>query len=130
MRDIYETYRDNGIAAAWQRFSAFVGITMRPQGEGAAPQPPSAEAVATSERFFAHGLLPIVLYEPDLSALKVAPGRVIVAGGTTSKSQFPWRTAAALADRLGTRLVDFPGGHGGFASDPKEFAAVLRRTLA
>lgn len=74
IHDIYDTYRDSGIGAAWQRFSSFTtGINMRPQAEGAAPQPPSAEAVATSERFFAHGLLPIALYEPDLSALQAAP---------------------------------------------------------
>ena len=83
--------------------------------------------VATSERFFGHGLLPIALYEPDLSALQGGPARVVVAGGTTSKGEFPQRTAAALAERLGTPLVDFPGGHAGFASDATEFAAVLRR---
>jgi hypothetical protein len=54
----------------------------------------------------------------------------VVAGGTASKGEFPQRTAAALAERLGTPLVDFPGGHVGFASNPTEFAAVLRRTLA
>ena len=89
MHDIYDTYRDSGIGAAWQRFSAFTGINMRPQGEDAAPQPPSAEAMATSERFFGHGLLPIALYQPDISALQAAPARVMVAGGTTSKGQFP-----------------------------------------
>jgi clorobiocin biosynthesis protein CloN7 len=130
LQNIYDTYRDSDIGSAWQRFSTFSGIDMHSQGEGPAPQPPSAEAVATSERFFGHGLLPIALYQPDFSALEVAPTRVIAAGGTTSKGQFPWRTAVALAERLGTPLVDFPGGHGGFASDAKEFAAVLRLTLA
>ncbi|HYA44995.1 MAG TPA: alpha/beta hydrolase, partial [Acidimicrobiales bacterium] len=130
IHDIYETYRDNGIGAAWQRFSSFTGINMRSEGEEAAPEPPSAQAVATSERFFGHGLLPTALYQPDLSALQAAPARIMVAGGTTSKGQFAWRTAVALAERLGTPLVDFPGGHGGFASDPKDFAAVLRRALA
>ena len=130
IHNIYDTYRDSGIGAAWQRFSSFTGINMRPQGEEAVPQPPSAEAVATSERFFAQGLLPIALYQPDFSALQVVPARVIVAGGTTSKGQFAQRTAVALAERLGTPLVDFPGGHGGFASDSKDFAAVLRSTLA
>ena len=58
----------------------------------AAPQPPSAEMVATSERFFGHGLLPIALYQPDLAALKAATTRVIPAGGTTSKGEFAQRT--------------------------------------
>ena len=101
---------------------------MRPQGEASEPQPPSAEAVATSERFFGHGLLPIALYQPDFPALRSA--RVMVGGGTDSKGEFPHRTAVALARRLGTPLIDFPGGHAGFVSEPKEFAAVLCRTLA
>jgi clorobiocin biosynthesis protein CloN7 len=105
-------------------------MTMRPQGDDAEPEPPSAEAVATSERFFGHGLLPIALYQPDLSSLKAAPARIMVAGGRTSKGEFAQRTAVALADRLGSPLVDFPGGHGGFASDAEDFVDVLRPLLA
>ncbi len=129
IQGIYDTYRDNGIGAGWQSFSSFTGINMRPPGGQVAPKPPSAGEVATSERFFAHGLLSIALYQPDLSALQMAPARVVVAGGTTSKGQFAQRTAVALAERLGTPLVEFPGGHVGFASDAEDFAAVLRRTL-
>jgi pimeloyl-ACP methyl ester carboxylesterase len=125
--DVYDTYRNDGIGAAWQRFSTFTGITMPPQDADATP---SAEAAATSERFFRHGLLPIGLYQPDFSALEHTPVRVVVAGGITSKGEFPQRTAAALAERLGTPLMDFPGGHAGFVTDPEDFAAVLRRALS
>jgi clorobiocin biosynthesis protein CloN7 len=96
----------------------------------AQPQPLSAEAVATSERFFGHGLLPIALYPPDFTALRAASTRVMVAGGTTSKGEFAQRTAVELAQRLGTPLIDFPGGHAGFVSESKEFAVLLRRCLA
>jgi clorobiocin biosynthesis protein CloN7 len=129
LQAIFDTYRDSDAGAAWQRFSSFTGIDLRPPGQEPAPQPQSAETIATSERFFGHGLLPIALYQPDFSALEVAPVRVIVGGGTISRGQFAWRTAVALADRLGTPLIEFPGGHGGFASDAKDFATVLRRTL-
>jgi hypothetical protein len=100
-----------------------------PRDDTVDPEPPSAEEVATSERFFGHGLLPIALYQPDFSALQTASSRIVVAGGTTSKGEFPQRTAVALAKRLGTPLIDFPGGHVGFISDPKEFAGVLQRVL-
>jgi pimeloyl-ACP methyl ester carboxylesterase len=129
-QDIYHAYRNSGIGVAWQKFFALTGVNVRPQGDDAAPQPPSAEMVATSERFFGHGLLPITLYQPDFAALQAAPTRVVAAGGTTSKGQLPQRTAAALAKRLGTPLIDFPGDHAGFASEAKDFATVLRRTLA
>jgi hypothetical protein len=35
----------------------------------------------------------------------------------------------ALAERLGTRAVVFPGDHGGFGSHAAEFAAKLRDVL-
>jgi clorobiocin biosynthesis protein CloN7 len=121
---IYDTYRTAGAGAGWQQFGKFTGLEMP-----AAQQPPSPEMLATSERFFAHGLLPIALYQPDIAALQAAPTRVVAASGTTSRGQFAQRTAAAFADRLGTQLVTFPGGHVGFISDPTDFAAILRRTL-
>jgi pimeloyl-ACP methyl ester carboxylesterase len=131
MQEVYDTYRDSGVRAAWAAFSSFTGMSIRPPDGGAEPPaPPSAEAVATSERFFRHGLLPIALYQPDLAALQAAPARIVVAAGTSSTGEFAQRTAVALADRLGTPLITFPGGHAGFVSEPKEFAAVLRRTLA
>src|SRR6202034_695312 len=105
------------------RFFTFTGMSPPPRVHDAFPEP-SAEMVATSERFFGHGLLPIALYQPDFSALQRSQARVVVAGGTSSKGEFPQRTAAALAHRLGRPLIDFPGGHGGFASDALEFAAL------
>ncbi len=130
IHEIYDLYRASGTGAAWQRFSSFTGMNMRPQGDHAEPQPPSAEALATSERFFDHGLLPIALYPLDFTTLQAAPTQVVVAGGTTSKGQFAQRTAVALAHRLGTPLIDFPGGHAGFVTESQEFAVTLRRTLA
>jgi clorobiocin biosynthesis protein CloN7 len=130
MHELYDTYRHRGAGAAWARFASVTGMGMGPQDQDADPDPPSPEAVATTERFFRHGLLPIALYEPDMAALQRAPEAVIVAGGTTSKGQFAQRTAAALAERLGTPLVDFPGGHTGFITDPKDFATVLRRSFS
>jgi len=130
MRDIYETYRRDGIRSAWERFAAFTGMAMRPQGSGG-PSDAAAQAreVTAGERFFGHSLLPVVLYQADVEALRNSSMRVVIAAGSASKGEFPHRTAAALSDRLGTSLIEFPGGHVGFASDPQEFASVLRRTL-
>jgi pimeloyl-ACP methyl ester carboxylesterase len=129
MREIYDTYRNTGISAAWEKFSSFTGMTMGPQDDVQGPQPPSAEEVATSDRFFRHGLLPIAFYQPDLPALQAATSQIIVAGGTASRGEFPRRTATALAVRLDTPLVEFPGGHVGFITHPEAFAGVLRRVL-
>jgi pimeloyl-ACP methyl ester carboxylesterase len=128
--EIYHTFSEKGIGAAWEAFSSFTGLTMGPPDTSADPIPPSAGEVATSTRFFEHGLFPIALYQPDFAALEAAPTRLIVAGGTASKGEFPQRSAVALARRLDTPLINFPGGHVGFLTEPVEFASVLRRTLA
>jgi hypothetical protein len=40
-----------------------------------------------------------------------------------------YRAAVALAERLGTDAVTFPGDHGGFGSHPAEFAKTLHKAL-
>ena len=130
-RELYATYRTSGIGPAWQRFFAFTGMPMRPQGDvDLSDADAQARALATSERFFGQSLLPVVLYQPQYAALRNPPPRVVIGAGTTSRDQYPHRTAAALAERLSTPLIEFPGGHTGFITDPDEFARVLRRSLA
>lgn len=71
----------------------------------------------------------ITTYRPDAAALRATSTRIVVAGGTDSAGQVAHRAAVALADLLGTSLVDFPGDHGGFVGQPEAFAQTLRRVL-
>jgi clorobiocin biosynthesis protein CloN7 len=129
MQDIYDTFRAEGAGPAWQKFLVFTGLGMPTQSEDAASPPPSDAMIATSNRFFGQSLFPVTLYEPDIAALKAAPTRVLVGGGIASRGQFAQRTAAALAERLDTPLLEFPGGHAGFLTDTAEFVPILRRAL-
>jgi clorobiocin/coumermycin A biosynthesis protein CloN7/CouN7 len=67
---------------------------------------------------------------PDIAALAASTTRVVVGVGTTSSGQLAHRTALALAERLGRQAIEFPGGHGGFIEEPREFANMLRKVLA
>src|SRR6266700_1444242 len=91
-------HRDAAGHALVVRISKRSGMPNRgpAQGDDTAPQPASVEMVATSERFFGHGLLPITLYQPDIAALQAASTRVVAAAGTASEGQFAQRTVAAL----------------------------------
>ncbi len=84
---------------------------------------------ATTEMFLAHLLRPTTHYRPDVEALRAAPARIVVAAGATSKGQLAHRGAVALADRLGTPVVEFPGDHGGFVALPEQCAQVLDQVL-
>jgi hypothetical protein len=76
-------------------------------------------------------------YEPDVEALRAAPTHVVLAAGAESGGELANRGAHAVAERLGTTPVVFPGGHGGFlggeygqTGEPEAFAARLREILA
>ena len=82
-----------------------------------------------TDQFLAHLLRPTTRYRPDIEALRAASTRIVVAGGATSKGQLANRTAVALADQLGTTVVDFPGDHGGFVALPDQCGRVLDQVL-
>ena len=50
--------------------------------------------------------------------------------GETSGEEIAPRSTLALAERLGTPAIPFPGDHAGFMGDPEGFAAAVRRVLA
>ena len=56
--------------------------------------------------------------------------------GAESDGELAHRAGLAVAERLGTKAVTFPSGHGGFLGgeygqpgDPDGFAATLRQVL-
>jgi len=133
--EVGETYRGQGVAAAMQTFTAGVGF-----GDGG-PGPQRAdtqEAGAAMARqagnldLFAGRLVPIIgNYSPDVEALRKSPARIVVGvGDESTPGQMPYQAAHELARRLGGEPVRFPGGHGGFASHPDGFAAILDEMLA
>ena len=133
--DIYATYRADGADKAMQKFFAQAGLGGAAGQAADAPRwEPSPEQLArmraTNEAFLAHLLRPTTYYRPDIEALRAAPARIVVAAGATSKGQLPNRTAVALADRLGTSVVEFPGDHVGFVVYPEECGRVLRQVLS
>jgi hypothetical protein len=66
---------------------------------------------------------------PDFDALRNVPTRVVSAAGETSGEQAARRAALALAERLGIAVTYLPGAHGGWGSDPQEFAERLHEVL-
>ncbi len=134
IEDIYASYLADGPDQAMQKFLAHAGLGQAPGREADAPhQAPPPEVVARmrafTNHFLAHLLRPTTEFRPDIDALRAAPSRIVVAGGNTSQGTLPHRTAVALAERLGTAMVDFPGDHTGFVAQPDKFGRVLRKVL-
>jgi len=139
IQDIYDTYRADGADKAMGKFMAHAGLAEAPNAEAAGPAAdaphwePSPEQIArmraTTDLFLAHLIRPTTSYRPDIQALRSTPVRIVVAAGATSKGQLANRSAVALADQLGTTVVEFPGDHGGFLAQPEQFGRVLQEIL-
>jgi len=134
VEDIYATYRAEGVEPAMFKFLTHIGVMGGPDqaADPARFQPPPEQAArmrAASEVFLAHLIRQTTSYQPDIDALKASPTRIVVARGAESEGQLANRTAVALAERLGTDPVEFPGDHGGFVGHAVPFAALLERVL-
>jgi hypothetical protein len=88
-----------------------------------------ARMQTNSEFFLAHLLAPTIEHIPDVAALQAATTRIVVGVGEASQGQMPDRAALALAERLVTSPVTFPGDHQGFATYPGPFAETVDKVF-
>jgi pimeloyl-ACP methyl ester carboxylesterase len=134
-QEVFDTYRSQGVGPAMQKFMTMAGLKGGPpQPAASQPSPEMMESMArmgrNAELFLAHGLRQTSAFVPDIPTLRKGTPRIVVAAGDESENQLAYRTAVALAARLGTTLVRFPGDHGGFMTRPDAFAARLQEVLA
>ena len=134
IQDVYDTYRTDCPDKAMPKFMAHAGLAEPPAQDSAAPRwepiPEQMAAMrAAGETFLAHLPRQTTSFRPDIEALRSARTRIVVAVGATSKGQLAHRSALALADRLATPAVEFPGNHGGFVTHPAQCAQVLDQLL-
>ena len=130
-REVYDTYRSEGIGPAMGKFAAGAGLEQDPPEAPVDPTPEMAEAMARMqgnlEFFVGHMWLPLGDYAPDITRLRSLP--IVVGVGEASEGQLAHRAAVALAEQLGKEPFVFPGGHSGIGSQPEAFAGRLHEVL-
>lgn len=135
VEDVYHTNRSDGPGPAMEKFLVLGGFDSGPGPDepSVPPDPEVLEAMARMQGnldlFFGQMVRPVAGYRPDAAALRAASARIVVAGGTASTGQTAHRAAVALGNLLGTTIVNFPGDHLGFLSEPEAFARTLHRVL-
>ena len=132
-----KTFRTQGLMPAMAVFAA--GLSKDEDADTSAPQsevglPPQAAARAEPTLaglpYFIGRIVPAFMsYAPDLHRLETLSDRLVLAGGQESIGELPYRPAAFLAERLGTELLCFPGGHTGLTTHPTEFGEALRKAF-
>jgi len=142
---VRQTYQRSGFGPAMAKFIALVSYE-GPLPAGYADQPgpdpsafglPAADDGPRNDPLLGQNMVSCTHYRHDFDALRAAPTRVVVGVGEESGQQMAGRGGAAVAGRLGTAPVTFPGGHDGFLGGeyggmgkPDAFAATLREVLA
>jgi acetyltransferase/esterase len=132
---VYDTYRLFSVDTAMETFSARMGLHGIGQRLRAAEvRLHKLEMVDRARRsrdfWLDHEVRQYPRFVPDVGALKAALPGVVLAGGGDSRKYLPYRASKVLADQLGAAVVDFPGGHIGFATHPAQFAVRLAEVLA
>jgi pimeloyl-ACP methyl ester carboxylesterase len=129
-REVYDTYRAEGVGPAMAKFMATAGLDQREPQPPVDSTPEMDEAMArmqgNMEFFLAHMWLPLTGYAPDTSELRSLP--ITVAVGEASVGQLAHRAARALAEQLGQEPIAFPGDHG-WGGDAQTFADRLDEVL-
>jgi pimeloyl-ACP methyl ester carboxylesterase len=133
LADIQRTYRRAGLPAAIREVATVLGID--PANQDAepdlTPQPMTAQRIANFDFFLTHDLTAVRHDTLDVAALAHSPTRIVPAvGRATPHAVFDHRCALALADRLGTGIAEFPGGHNGNTTHPVAYATRIREVLA
>ncbi len=150
-QSVVDTYRRDGAGPAMQQFITMAVRTGSPQSAKddadapghAAPPPPMpdmsqlppevlegmARMQANSQFFLAHMLPTTIEHTPDVAGLQAASARIVLGAGEASQGQMAHRAALALAERLDTAAVTFPGDHQGFATHPEPFAETIHKAL-
>jgi len=144
-RAIHDAYERSGFGVGMARFILAVShrgqmtpeIAGQPDPDPAMFGLPVGDDGNRSDPLLGQNIVSCTAYEPDIAALMAAPTQIVLAAGSESRDQMAYRGAVAVAERLGTDLVNFPGDHGGFlggeygqSGDPDGFAAKLREVLA
>jgi pimeloyl-ACP methyl ester carboxylesterase len=134
---IRETYQRSGYGPAMATFIAMVshsgpipsGFPAQPAPDPAAFGLPAHDDGSRNDPLLGLHMTACTGYQHDFGALAAAPTRIVLGVGAQSGQMLPGRAAVAVAERLGTTPVIFPGGHNGFLTDPAGFATVLRTVL-
>jgi pimeloyl-ACP methyl ester carboxylesterase len=144
VRAVHATYQRSGWGAGMAHFIVVAShrgtmtdeFARRPGPDPALFGMPATDDGRRTDPMLGSSIIACTHYEPAIAALRAGPGRIAVAAGAGSEGEMANRAAYALAERLGTQVVVFPGHHGGFlggeygqTGEPDAFAAKLREVL-
>jgi pimeloyl-ACP methyl ester carboxylesterase len=129
--EVEDTYHAEGMFPAMMKFGQGVGLEAPPPPEDPAEMEAMARIGGNMDFFLPHVLRSFMGFTPDVAALQDGSTRIVIAGGEESRAKpHPaYQATLAIAELLGTKVVHFPGQHGGFQTHAEAFAQRLHEVL-
>lgn len=143
-RQVHDIFQRSG---SGQAMAKFISVMMLegpvPDDFASQPAPDPAQFGMSAaddgnrdDALLGHNMNSCTHYQHDFDAIRAASTRVVIGVGAVSAQQMAGRAAVAVARRLGSEPVTFPGAHDGFlggeyggTGEPAAFAAVLHEQL-
>jgi pimeloyl-ACP methyl ester carboxylesterase len=129
--EVYDLYRRSGMEPALKKFRerVFAESDRRAMAR-AQDQRNGQHVLANAAYWFEHELRQYPAGDLDLDALRAHADRIVPVAGRESRGYPTYEVNVELAERLGRDLIELPGGHVGFVTQPAEFARELTQALA
>jgi pimeloyl-ACP methyl ester carboxylesterase len=126
--EVYDLYRQSGIEPALKKFRERAFAESDRQAMTRAPK--NEYVLANATYWFEHELRQYPAVELDIDALKAHADRIMLMAGRESRGYPTYEVNVELGKKLSRELIELPGGHAGFLTQPAEFAREILQALA
>lgn len=128
---LYDLYRQSGMEPALKKFREHAFAKSDRQVMARARDPKNGEYIlANATYWFEHELRQYPAVELDFDALKAHVDRIVLVAGRESRGYPAYEVNVELGKKLGRDLIELPGGHVAYVTQPAEFARELVQALA
>lgn len=125
---LYDLYRQSGMEPAVRKFREQSFTESDRQAMARAPT--NEYTLANTTYWFEHELRQYPAVDLDLAALKAHADRIALVVGRESRGYPCYEVNVELGKKLGRDVIEVPGGHVGFVTQPAAFARALVQALA
>ncbi|MDQ3780887.1 MAG: alpha/beta hydrolase [Chloroflexota bacterium] len=127
---VYDLYGQCGIEPALKMFRERAFAESDRQVMARARDPKNGEVIlANATYWFEHELRQYPAVDLDLEALTAHADRIVLAAERESRGYPCYEVNVELEKKLGRDLIELPGGHIGFVTQPAEFAGEFVQAL-
>jgi len=128
---VYDLYRQSGMEPALKAFRehAFAASDRQVMARARDPKH-SVYILANATYWFEHELRQYPAVDLDLDALDAHAGRIVLVAGRESRGYPAYEVNVALGKKLGRDVIELPGGHVGYVTQPAAFAREVVQALA